>query len=198
MAQVPYTVVNAAGEVLSFGVCDAADVAAQAGPGETAIQSAPPSDPQLHVLVDDVWVERAPRPSDFHVWNALTMQWVNTESLSSARDRAWSRLKAERDAREFAAVTWAGVTFDADLQSQFRIRSAALDALRAYLAGEAYSETWTLADNNTRVMSAVDMIALSNTIRLRSSLIHANARSLRALVDAADTVEECDAIQWPE
>lgn len=198
MAQVPYTVVNAGGEIVSFGVCDEEAVAAQAGPGQTAVQSAPPADPQGHVLVGDVWVPRDPKPGDFHVWNALTMQWVNTESLESAKTRAWSRIKAERDEREFSTVTWAGVTFDADLQSQFRIRSAAIDALRAHLAGEPYSETWTLADNNTRVMNAVDMISLSNTIRLRSSLIHASARTLRAQLDAADTPEECEAIQWPE
>jgi hypothetical protein len=131
-------------------------------------------------------------------WQGGTTYLASLPTLSGEKYRKTTLLRAERNRREFEApLVWGGSPFDMDPVSQLRILGAALTAASAIESQQAYSETWTLADNTDRVMSASDMVSLDAARRTYVSGLAATLRQLRAQVDAATTREAVDAIVWP-
>ncbi|WAC72066.1 DUF4376 domain-containing protein [Roseateles sp. SL47] len=118
--------------------------------------------------------------------------------LAKAKARRWGEIKQLREAIEFGPLLWDGSTFQADVASQDRIKDAARRAERAIAAGVSLSETWTLADNSFRLMSAADLIALDAARSLQVSGAHEIARQLREQIDASPTPEAVRAVDWPQ
>lgn len=133
------------------------------------------------------------RPSTGHIWQwAPVFAWV--PDLTASRASAWSAVKRERDAREFGTFEHAGATFDGDEAAQRRINLAVLGAQAALSAGQPWSIDWTLADNSVITLSASDMIAVAESLGANIQAAHDWARDLRVQIEAAQTVEQLDAI----
>lgn len=66
------------------------------------------------------------------------------------------------------------------------ISAAALSALRAKLAGEPWSRTWTLADQSAAVVDADAMLAIGAAVDAHIEACHAAGAAIRALIDAAE------------
>ncbi len=125
------------------------------------------------------------------------LAWVNTDTVEQARSRRWAVIKAQRDAVEFGGFTWDGSAFDSDAQSQPRIMGAVQMATLAAAAGQSFGLAWTLADNSVRTLDGADMIAVGLALGAHVGTAHAIARTLREQIEAAATVEDVAAIDWP-
>lgn len=117
-----------------------------------------------------------------------------TVDMAAARAQRWEGIKAARTRRLAGTFTSGGLEFEID---QLNLPGAALDALRAQLAGEPWSQAWVLADNTVATLSATEMITAGRAMRAAISDLWAISETLRAQVEAATTPEQLASITWP-
>lgn len=136
-----------------------------------------------------------PQPSEHHTYDMALDQWVDARTLDDAKASAWERVKLARDAAEQADFACDGATYQADRE---RITGATQLALLAQLADAPYSIDWTLSDNSLRTLDAAGMIAVGAALGEHVAGVFAIGRDLREQIAAATTIEQLDAIQWPQ
>jgi len=133
-------------------------------------------------------------PTAPSLWSFDRKEWMALlPSLDALREKKWTAIKALRERAEFSTFEWDGSVFQADERSQARLQLALSEALRV---GDTFTVEWTLADNTTRVLSAADVASALGALGAHTLGVHARARELRALIDAALNESELDAIQW--
>jgi hypothetical protein len=119
--------------------------------------------------------------------------WV--ANLTWHRRQAWERIKAARDQAENGGCATPLGRVDTDPLSRDRISGAVQMAM---IVGAAFSIDWTMEDNGAVAHNQAAMIALGLAVGQHVGAVHATARALRVLIDAAATVEQLEAIEWPE
>lgn len=181
----------ATGAITRTGSCQESDLELQ-GPcivSETA-------DDALHYIVDGAVLELPPRPTRTHAWEGPDVGWVDRRTLAQAKASAWETVKGEREQRLLGTFTHAGSTYDIDPTN---LSGASIDAREALIADEAgWTQAWVLSDNTTVTLTAAEMIAVGRACKAAVSDLWATSQYLRGMIDAATTVEEVDAVVWPE
>ena len=132
------------------------------------------------------------RPSNAHIFDYTTKQWVDPRSLEDHKTAQWALIKAARSEAEFGGFTWDGSIFDSDQVSQARIQGAVL----LVTSNPDFVVDWTLADNTIRSLTADDLTAISQALGEHTSLQHTRARNARALLDQATTLSEVQAVSF--
>lgn len=121
--------------------------------------------------------------------------------LDLARVRAWAAVKAERDKCAGGGCETALGRVDSDERSRILIAGAVQMAQIALAGGEAYSVDWVMADNQPVPHDAPAMIALGLAVGQHIAACWERAQTLRAAIEAAETVEDLTAIDinsgWP-
>lgn len=112
------------------------------------------------------------------------------------KTQKWEEIKEARDRCEAGGCSTSHGRAQTDEASQRKSAGASLMATIAISAGEPYSITWTMEDNSDVTLDAQGMIGLGVAIGQHVADCHARGRELRALIDAATTAEQLDAIQW--
>lgn len=108
-----------------------------------------------------------------------------------------ARINVWRAAFEYGSFTWDGSVFDSNRDSQARLMGLVSLAQMALATATPFEIDWTLADNTTRTLSAMDALGIGQALGAHVQTAHVTARGLKALVAAATTIEEVDAIAWP-
>lgn len=103
-----------------------------------------------------------------------------------------SAAKTYRDAAEIAPIEHEGNTYDFDAKSRDRL-DIALKSLSAQ--GEGATINWTMADNTTVTITAADIMGVFITSAVRSNALHEQYRAIKEKIEAAQTVEEVEAIE---
>ena len=111
-----------------------------------------------------------------------TLDEVKAEKITS--------LKADRDRLEVEDITVDGNTFDYDEKARERINNAII-ALQA----SGTSILWTLANNDSVLVTAQDLVAVVSAVAVRSNALHVAYRDAKAKVNAAMTAEEVNAVE---
>lgn len=132
------------------------------------------------------------RPSNAHIFDYTTKQWVDPRSLEDHKSAQWALIKAARNEAEFGGFTWDGSIFDSDQVSQARIQGAVLLAAN----NPDFVIDWTLADNTVRSLTADDLITISQALGEHVALQHSRARDARALIDQATSISEVQAVSF--
>lgn len=117
--------------------------------------------------------------------------------LASAKVRRWALVKQRRHDAEFGPFTWDGSVFDGTPVSQERISKGALEAMAARMEGREFSEPWILADNSIRTLSGEDMFAVARAMGAQMKAAFAIGVALRLQIEAAETLEQVEAVAWP-
>lgn len=188
----PYFVYEiATGAIKKTGTCQESTLQLMAGPGEAVgIGVAAAS---THYVDGGFLVAFPPRPAH-HTWDWAGKCWV--VNLPEAQASKWEEIKRARDGAEFGGFTHDGRAYDSDLASVQRISGAVSMAMIAAGAGEPFSKDWTLADNSVVTLSGEEMISVGMALGSHVSDVHATARTLRAQIEAASTLEQVNAIAW--
>ena len=106
-----------------------------------------------------------------------------------------SELKGIRDAKEVEPIRTDKGLFDYDDKSRDRLaiaRQALTDA-----GGEG-TIMWTTADNQRVAVGVADFANINGAAALRSNSLHVLYNDLKEQVNDCETVEEVEAIHWPE
>ena len=155
--------------------------------GEIKVDYVPPLssywDAELEVFVDI-----GEPSSKFHAFDYNTKQWIDPRTLDEIKAQKWAEIKSQRDQLEFGGFEFDGNIYDSDQVSQGRIMGAAAAA-----AGVA--QIWTLANNTTVDLSALQLQQLYAALQAHIAGAHERGRIARQLIYEAETKEQVDAIQ---
>lgn len=113
------------------------------------------------------------------------------EPLENIRIRKIIELKRQRDAAEVEPIEYGGHLYDYDSKARDRI-AAAIIALD--VQGEGAKISWTTADNEDAVVTAVDLRMIIAAVAVRSNALHTAYRAAKAQVEAAQNKDEIDTI----
>ena len=113
--------------------------------------------------------------------------------LEASKVRQWTKLKQERDARDFAPIGHADFEVDADQQSRMDI----MGAVMAMQAGGQASRLWRCSDNVMRELTLADLLAVGTSIAARRQALIETSDQLWQQLHAAQTVDEVEAVVWP-
>ena len=159
------------------------DLESALSPGESIIDGE--AEPGIDRVVLGELVRAPARPSPYHVFDRESASWLL--DLNSLRELTKQRITAARNAEEGLGFMAYGKLFDSDAQAIQRI-SIAVQA--ASSIGASFSIEWTCADNSTITLDYSQMLALPAFMADTANSLHIKARTLKAAVDAAQTVED--------
>ena len=106
-----------------------------------------------------------------------------------------SEFKTIRDAKEVEPVQTTKGLFDYDDKSRDRL---AIERQSLTDNPSVESIVWTTADNHRVAMTIVDFAEINSVAAYRSNLLHIQYNDLKEQVNVCETVEEVEAIVWPE
>ena len=113
--------------------------------------------------------------------------------LPEAKEEKIKELKRARDNAEVEPIESNGNLYDYDEKARDRI-NAAIIALE--LMGENATIMWTMADNTSAAVTAMELKSVIAAVAIRSNTLHVRYRRLKEMVMAAETVEEVNRINW--
>ena len=123
---------------------------------------------------------------------SVTATWMVVEkSLESIKEAKLAEIAAARYAQETGGLVVNGATIRTDRESQALITGAALKAS----TDESYSCRWKTVEGFVE-LTAAQIIAIADAVRDHVQASFDREAELVALVDAAETVEELEAIVW--
>lgn len=115
-------------------------------------------------------------------------------TLDEVKAQKIAELKSIRDTKEVEPIRTDKGLFDYDDKSRDRL----------YIARQALTDngggsiTWTTADNQQVDMEIADFAAINGAAAVRSNELHIKYNELKQRVNAAQTVEEVEAIHWAD
>ena len=125
-------------------------------------------------------------PSQHHTFDYEIKQWVDPRSLDDIKAQKWAEIKSQRDQLEFGGFEFESNIYDSDQVSQGRIMGA---------ASAGIDQTWTLADNTTVDLTALQLQQLYAALQVHIASVHERGRKARLAIESAVTKEEVEAIQ---
>lgn len=117
-------------------------------------------------------------------------------TLADAKLDKRQQINGHRDTLEASGFEYLGKTFDSDSRSAQRITIAAQTAQLAMASGQPFSITWTAKDNSTIDLTAEQMLGMPVALAQFAAGLHEHGKAKKALIDAATTIGEVDAVQW--
>lgn len=142
--------------------------------------------PKSNMFYQDGWVEIPAQPSPHFVFDYEIKQWVDPRSLDAIKAQKWTEIKSERDRLEFSGFEFEGGVYDSDQVSQGRIMGAASSGI---------DQTWTLADNSTVDLTALQLKQLYAELQAHIASVHEKGRIARQLIFEAETKEQVESVQ---
>ena len=120
---------------------------------------------------------------------------IPAPTLDEAKETKINELKGIRDTKEVEPVRTGIGLFDYDDKSRDRLAIA-----RQSLTDNPSVESivWTTADNQRIAMTIADFAEVNSMAAYRSNQLHIKYNELKAEVNAAQTVEEVEAITWDD
>ena len=134
----------------------------------------------------EVFVSIGDSPSTHHIFDYDTKQWIDPRSLDEIKAQKWAKIKSYRNQLEFGGFEFEGNVYDSDQVSQGRIMGA---------AAAGVDQIWTLADNTTVELIALQLQQLYAALQVHVASTHERGRIARQLIYAAETKEEVEAVQ---
>lgn len=125
-------------------------------------------------------------PSKHHTFDYRAKQWVDLRSLDEIKAQKWTEIKKQRNQLEFGGFEFEGNIYDSDQVSQGRIMGA---------AAAGVDQTWTLANNTTVDLTALQLQQLYAALQTHTAGAHERGRIARQLIFEAETKDQVESIQ---
>lgn len=150
---------------------------------EGAIAVEEPARPNMYYK--EGWIDMPVAPSDNHIFDYTVKQWVDPRTLDEIKAQKWDEIKSQRDRLEFGGFEFEGNIYDSDQVSQGRIMGASIAGV---------DQVWTLADNSTVELTAVQLQQLYAALQTHIATAHERGRIARQLIYEAETKEQVEAV----
>ena len=119
-------------------------------------------------------------------------------ALSAAKIKARAQVNTERDARISAGIEYpesSGFMYDSDTAAQNNIAGAVTLAQVSGVMDDAeYRQSWVRLDGSVASFSAIELAGLGVAIGLHKSALMVDAATVKAGIDAAESVAEVDGL----
>ncbi len=135
----------------------------------------------------DAWKSIGVQSSLHHIIDRVKKAWIDPRTLDQIKDQKWEKIKSQRDAFEFGGFDFEGGIYDSDQVSQGRIMGAALAGV---------DQVWTLADNTTVSLTALQLQQLYQASQAHIANAHERGRIARQLIYEAETIEQVEAVHF--
>jgi len=106
------------------------------------------------------------------------------------------QINSKRDTLEQSGFPYLGKNIDSNPVSVQRITVSVQAAQAAISASQPFSVNWTCQDNEILILDAAQMLGMPVALATYANTIHQHAIEKKALIDAATTVAEVEAITW--
>lgn len=126
------------------------------------------------------------QPDQYHTFDYATKEWKSEQTIQQLKDTKWLELKKQRDTVEFGGFEFEGHIYDSDQTSQGRIMGA---------AAAGVDQVWTLADNTTVDLTALQLQQLYAALQAHVARSHERGRIARQLIYEAETKEQVESVQ---
>lgn len=181
--------------------CSDAQIAANVPEGYAALEGAfDPLSQAVDLNTGQVVDYQPPAPADDELrtwaWDAETKRWAAQPTLAALKDAKLAEIKAAREAAIDAPKATSFGTFDATPEARANIAAVVAIAQTAAKHGYPSNVFFTLADNS-RIEFTLDQIE-SAALQVGAQVQAAfdKQATLYAQIDAAETVEDLQAIHW--
>lgn len=145
----------------------------------------------------DGWAVIAdPVPADFASGLYLVQAGALVPDLATARARQRAIINAARNAAQDGGAETPSGRFDSASRSREFLNGAVVAAQIALAQGQAFSISWTLANNSVVQLDAAQLIAAGLAVAAHVDAMHSRARVLKSRIDAAATLAAIAAITW--
>ena len=114
-------------------------------------------------------------------------------TIEESRDQAFERIKRARDKHIASGISVSGVHVHTDDLSQQRLVGAALAAT----IDPETTINWKMSDGQFATLSGTQIIGIAQAVRDHVQAAFDTEAMLRAQINAAETIEEIDAVEWP-
>ena len=132
------------------------------------------------------WYAAEGKPSENHIYDYDLKDWIDPRTLDEIKAQKWDEIKKQRDQLEFGGFEFEGNIYDSDQVSQGRIMGA---------ASAGVDQVWTLADNTTVSLTAMQLQQLYAALQAHIASVHERGRIARQLILEAETKEQVNAVQ---
>lgn len=130
-------------------------------------------------------------------WRWSGTRWQRVTTLAEVKAVKWAEIRAAAVAADQANITLGSHVLSADAESRVALFQQVQIALMAVQDGIAFSVDWEKADGTTVTLTANQVKTIVRAIDNRALQIKATARTVRAQIQAATTIEQVEAITWP-
>ena len=113
-------------------------------------------------------------------------------SLEETKANKIALMKAERDNREVAVISYKDITLDYDDKARERMRIAQ----QALEDNNIESQLWTCADNVQVLLTVQDFKNINTLAAQRSGALHVQYNKLKEYINSLTTIEEVDAVTF--
>ncbi|WP_338562598.1 DUF4376 domain-containing protein [Acinetobacter sp. KS-LM10] len=175
------TIVNSHGKPLFRIGGDAKTISLNTPKGCVVVEDPPNS----NMFYQDGWVDMPSQPSSNHIFEYDLKQWVDPRTIEQVKEQKWAEIKSLRDQLEFSGFEFEGDLYDSDQVSQGRIMGA---------ASAQIDQTWTLANNETVDLTAIQLSQLYQSLQLHIANTHERGRIARQLIYEATSIEQVEQI----
>lgn len=130
-------------------------------------------------------------------YHLASRRWIDRRNFERLLAHKRIELNEAKAAEIEGGFVWDGSRFQADQLSQTRLLTAVLSARDSALNGEAFSRTWRLFDNTTRVMSCNEMIAAGMAMDAFNNQIVQKQIAVDEALSRAANNNDLESIEWP-
>jgi hypothetical protein len=128
------------------------------------------------------------------IWRALAGSPVRT--LAQVKADKTEQINSIRDTLEQSGFPYLSTQFDSNPVSVQRIAISVQAAQAALAAGATLTIDWTDKFNNVVSLSALEMVSMPVALATYANGLHQQAKTVKALIEAATTIEEVEALTW--
>lgn len=150
-----------------------------------------------HYSVDGLLFPFPEQPSPSHTWDWATKTWADVRTIEQVREDKWDQFKAARTALFNAPMQTPYGLFDSDPQSRAFIESTVVLLQSMANIGQPGTVNFVLFDNSRVELGLEEMVNVGLMLGAKIQQGFNIAGDLRDALDAATTIEEVQAINWP-
>jgi Domain of unknown function (DUF4376) len=192
-----HLIYNSTGQIVKTITSPERDIQYTLGAGESVYM-----DPNevfsdtTHRIVGNVPVAFPAKPYRHCRWDYVNNIWLDDNSLLKTKRAKRLEMKEARENKKVSGFKSGGLDFDSTAEAQMSIASAVMQATIAKIDNVAFSLVWSLSDDSEVTLNKAAILKMGEDLQQMQNNAQNKYQAKKALINAATTVAEVDAITW--